>query len=82
MVKPEERTNAETLRAIYNLNKAYKKENYGASLISDKLVNIIEDCMENSKTDEEFNKRFNAQLEASAPRDDYFATKKTKSRRK
>ena len=82
MVNPQKRTNAETLRAIYNLNKAYEKENDGASLISDKLKNLIEDCEENSKTDEEFNRRFNAQLKAAAPVDDYFATSKTKTRRK
>lgn len=78
MVKPEKRTNAETLRAIYNLDKAYQKENDGASLISNNLRALIEDCEANSKNDEEFNRRFNAQLKAALPDNFSFENKSKK----
>ena len=68
MVNYNKISNAEMLRKIYAIDEAYQKEHEGASLISNDLRAVIENCVENcGKDDEKFNKRFNAQLKAMVP---------------
>ena len=67
MVSYDKISNAEMLRKIYAIDIAYQKEHDGASLISNDLRAVIEDCEKNTDNDEAFNKRFNAQLKAQLP---------------
>ena len=67
MVSYDKISNAEMLRKIYAIDIAYQNEHNGASLISNDLRAVIEDCEKNSNSDEEFNRRFNAQLKAQLP---------------
>ena len=69
MVNYEKISNAEMLRKIYAIDIAYQEEHDGASLISNDLRAVIEDCEKNTNTDEEFNRRFNAQLKSVMPAD-------------
>lgn len=69
MVNIEKISNAEMLRKIYAIDIAYQEEHDGASLISNDLRAVIEDCEKNTTTDEEFNRRFNAQLKSVMPAD-------------
>lgn len=70
MVKYDKISNAEVLRKIYAIDEAYQKEHDGASLISNDLRAVIEDCQEVcGDDDEKFNKRFNAQLKSVMPAD-------------
>lgn len=79
MIKVNKKSNAEVLRAIYNLDKKFQEENDGRSLLSNNTRALIEDCEEHSNNDEEFNRRFNAQLKAMLP--DNFLTENKKNRR-
>ena len=67
MVTYDKLSNAEVLRKIYALDIAYQEEHDGASLISNDLRAVIEDCEKNTDNDEAFNRRFNAQLKAQLP---------------
>ena len=67
MVNFDKISNAEMLRKIYAIDIAYQKEHKGASLISNDLRAVIEDCQENTDNDRDFNERFNAQLKAQLP---------------
>lgn len=55
-------TNAEVLRAIYKANSLFEQSHFGQSIISNNTKALIEDCIKNSQNDDDFNKRFNAQL--------------------
>lgn len=70
MVKYEKISNAEVLRKIYAIDEAYQEEHDGASLISNNLRELIEDCVEHCGDDDiAFNRRFNAQLKSVVPDD-------------
>lgn len=70
MVKYDKISNAEVLRKIYAIDEAFQKEHDGASLISNDLRALIEDCQEVCGDDDiAFNRRFNAQLKSVMPAD-------------
>lgn len=70
MVNYDKISNAEILRKIYAIDEAYQNEHDGASLISNDLRAVIEDCQENCGDDDiAFNRRFNAQLKSVMPAD-------------
>lgn len=70
MVNYEKISNAEMLRKIYAIDLAFQEEHDGASLISNNLRAVIEDCEEHCGDDDEaFNRRFNAQLKSVMPAD-------------
>ena len=70
MVNYNKISNAEMLRKIYAVDEAYREEHDGASLISNDLRELIEDCEEHcGKDDFAFNRRFNNQLKSVMPAD-------------
>lgn len=67
MVNVNKMSNAEVLRKIYAIDKQYQEEHDGASLISNDLRQLIEDCEAHTDNDDAFNRRFNAQLKSVLP---------------
>ncbi len=81
MVNYDKISNAEMLRKIYAVDKAFQDEHDGASLISNDLRALIEDCQETCGDDDiAFNRRFNAQLKSVMPAD--FGKEQIKNKRK
>lgn len=67
VVKANKKTNAEIIRGMLEIDKAYREENEDAQLLSDKVRDTLEELVETSADDYELQRRFNNILKPSMP---------------
>lgn len=62
MVKKVKITNAQFLKAVYDLDKQWQEEHDGEELLTKNTRETIANVLETSTTDEEINRKFNKML--------------------
>lgn len=67
VVKANKKTNAEIIRGMLEIDKAYREENEDAQLLSDKVRDTLQDLVDTSADDYELQRRFNNILKPSMP---------------
>lgn len=67
LIKAKKISNADVLRQMLDIDKAYSKEHEGEQILTDKTREAIEYVINNSKDDFEINRKFNAILKANTP---------------
>lgn len=67
VVKANRKTNAEIIRGMLEIDKAYREENEDAQLLSDKVRDTLQELVDTSADDYELQRRFNNILKPSMP---------------
>lgn len=67
VVKANKKTNAEIIRGMLEIDKAYREENEDAQLLSDKVRDTLQELVDTSADDYELQRRFNNILKPSMP---------------
>lgn len=67
IVKAKKINNAEVLRQMLAIDKAYSKEHEGQQILTDKTREAIEYALDGSTDDYAINRKFNAILKSATP---------------